>query len=101
MKISEGVVLPFFLEEAQAVLGFRHAFLDFVTFAIYPSTDRHGNPVRVHSFDGLPDELVASRCITGRVATVKSTLIAGFERNGLFYTRRSAARAAAEWLLRE
>jgi hypothetical protein len=97
----EGVVLPFCLEQAQALLGFRHAFLDFATYAIYLATDRDGNAVRDHSFDGLPYELVALHRTTGRVATVKPTLIAGFERNGLFYTRRVAARAAAEWLLRE
>jgi len=33
------------------------------------------------------------------VVAAKATLIAGFERQGYFYTRSAAARAAAEWVL--
>ena len=33
----------------------------------------------------------------GRVMVAKSTLISGFERDGFFYTRTAAARAASEW----
>ncbi|HTS83621.1 MAG TPA: hypothetical protein VMG61_00835 [Usitatibacter sp.] len=84
---------------AQALLGFRHAFLDFATCAIYLSTDRRGIPANFHSYEGLPDEVVTRRWMTGSVASVKPSLIAGFERNGVFYTRRSAARAAVEWLV--
>ena len=53
-------------------LGFRPAFLDFATMTIYPSEVAAG-------MDG------------------RATLIAGFERNGFFYTRTAAARAAMEW----
>jgi len=53
-------------------LGFRPAFLDFATMTIYPS------------------EVAAE--MAGR-----ATLVAGFERNGFFYTRTAAARAAMEW----
>jgi hypothetical protein len=54
-------------------LGFRPAFLDYATMTIYPS------------------ELAAS------VLATRATLIPGFERNGFFYTRTAAARAAMEW----
>lgn len=54
-------------------LGFRPAFLDYATMTIYPS------------------EFAAA------VGVAKATLIAGFERNGYFYTRTAAARAAMEW----
>jgi hypothetical protein len=54
-------------------LGFRPAFLDFATMTIYPS------------------ELAA------RVTASRATLVAGYERNGFFYTRTAAARAAIEW----
>ena len=54
-------------------LGFRPAFLDFATMTIYPSEAAAG-------MDGT-----------------RATLVAGFERNGFFYTRTAAARAAMEW----
>jgi len=54
-------------------LGFRPAFLDFATMTIYPS------------------EVAATMLGT------RATLVAGFERNGFFYTRTAAARAAMEW----
>lgn len=54
-------------------LGFRPAFLDFATMTIYPS------------------ELAA------RVMGARATLLPGYERNGFFYTRSAAARAAIEW----
>jgi hypothetical protein len=98
---QEAEVIPFATEIAQALLGFRHAYLDFSTCAIYLSTDRYGLPADYHSLEGLPDEVVQRRWITGTVSSVKPTLIAGFERNGLFYTRKSAARAAAEWLVKD
>ena len=57
-------------------LGFRPAFLDYATMTIYPSE--------------LAIAVTASR----------ATLIAGFERNGFFYTRTAAARAALQWAFR-
>ena len=54
-------------------LGFRPAFLDYATMAIYPS------------------ELAGDALVT------RATLIPGFERNGFFYTRTAAARAVMEW----
>ena len=54
-------------------LGFRPAFLDFATMTIYPS------------------ELAA------RMLGARATLVPGYERNGFFYTRSAAARAALEW----
>ena len=53
-------------------LGFRPAILDYSTMTMF------------WSFDGL-------------AGPPRLTLIAGFERNGFFYTRTAAARAAMEW----
>ena len=78
-------------------LGFRPAFLDFATQRIYRSCLRNGLPARVHVLDGLPDEVVIERAACGRVVRTKPTLVAGFVRNGFFFTRRAAARAVAEW----
>ena len=54
-------------------LGFTPGFLDFRTFTLY-----------------------RSRFAAGSLAA-RETLIPGFVRNGFFYTRRSAERAALEW----
>jgi hypothetical protein len=72
-------------------LGLRPAFLDFSTQAIYPSRFSDGRPAPIHSLDGLPDELVVESSAQGRVLSAKPTVIAGFERNGLFYTRSATA----------
>jgi hypothetical protein len=79
-------------------LGFRPAFLDFATQTIYLSRFADGRLAPFHLLDGLPDEVVADRLANGRVIAAKATLISGFERNGYFYTRSAARRAAAEWV---
>ena len=83
--------------EENAGLGFRPAFYDFATQKIYPSLLADGRPAPCHLLDGLPDELVVDRTASGRVTSVKATVISGFVRNGYFYTRTVAARAVDEW----
>ena len=78
--------------------GFRPAFLDTATFSIHLSRYADGRPAPFHVLDGLPDEVVVTRSIFGRVVAAKGTLVTGVERNGYFYTRSAAARAAAEWV---
>lgn len=78
-------------------LGFRPAFYDFATQRIYPSRFADGRLAPFHLLDGLPDEVVADRASNGRVVCAKATLISGFVRDGFFYTRSAAARAAKEW----
>jgi len=78
-------------------LGFRPAFLDFQTQVIYPSRFADGRPAPIHVLDGLPDEVIVDRAASGRVVAAKASLISGFVRNGFFYTRSAAAKAAAEW----
>jgi len=82
-------------------LGFRPAFFDFATQTVYLSRFANGRPAPFHMLDGLPEEVVVDRSTTGRVISAKATLISGFERNGFFYTRTAATRAAAEWTCRE
>ena len=84
--------------EGNRGLGFHPAFLDTATFAIYLSRFADGRPAPFHLLDGLPDEVVLVRSSAGRVVAAKGTLVSGFERNGFFYTRSAAARAAAEWV---
>jgi hypothetical protein len=78
-------------------LGFRPAFFDFATCRTYLSCYANGLSAPIHVLDGLPDEVVARRGPSGRVVLTKPTLVAGFVREGFFYTRRTAARAAQEW----
>ena len=78
-------------------LGFRPAFLDFQTQVVYPSRFADGRPAPIHVLDGLPDEVIVDRAASGRVVAAKASLISGFVRNGFFYTRSAAAKAAAEW----
>ncbi|MBK8321256.1 MAG: hypothetical protein IPL06_00590 [Betaproteobacteria bacterium] len=78
-------------------LGFRPAFFDTATCALYLSTFADGRPAQVHLLDGLPEDVVVVRSDCGRVIAAKASLVAGFERDGFFYTRRSAARACREW----
>jgi hypothetical protein len=78
-------------------LGFRPAFLDYSTMAVYVARFADGGVAPFHVLDGLPDEVVVQRSPDGRVARAKATLISGFERNGFFYTRTAAARATTDW----
>lgn len=77
--------------------GFRPAYFDFATCAIYPSRHADGTPARGHVLDGLPDEAVVVRADCGRVVAARATLLAGYERGGFFYTRAGAWRAARDW----
>jgi hypothetical protein len=87
--------------EENRSLGFRPAFLDFATQTTYLSRFANGRPAPFHILDGLPEDVVVDRSPNGRVISAKATLISGFERNGFFYTRTAAARAAAEWTCHE
>jgi hypothetical protein len=47
----------------------------------------------IHLLCGLPAEWVVSRDAAGGVSAVKPSIVAGFLRDGRFYTREEAARA--------
>ena len=79
-------------EEAKAQ-GFLPAFLDLDSGIVYLSRLLDGRLAAVHVLDGLPDELVLSRCENGRVLSVKQSLIAGFSLDGRFFSREEAAEA--------
>jgi len=75
--------------------GFRPAFFDFASQMLYLSRYLDGRIAPLHLLDGLPEEVVVDRAPNGRVLATRASLVAGFERNGLFYTRKAAARAVA------
>lgn len=82
-------------------LRFRPAFFDFATQKIYPSRFADGRLAPFHLLDGLPEEVVIDRAPNGRIVAAKATLISGFVRDGFFYTRTAASRAAREWVRSE
>lgn len=71
------------------------AFLDSETGRVLPSRFSDGRPAQVHVLDGLPDDVVVSRNGGGRVVAVKGSIVAGFVRDGRFYTREEAAQEVA------
>lgn len=73
--------------------GFQPAYNDTDTGEIYLSRFADGRPAPLHVLEGLPAELAVSRGKDGRITAVKATVIAGFARNGRFYTREEAAAA--------
>jgi hypothetical protein len=73
--------------------GFRPAFMDLETAAVYLARFADGRPAPFHLLDGLPDELVLSRDAAGRIAELSPCVISGFEQDGRFYTRDEAAQA--------
>ena len=75
--------------------GFAPAFRDNRTGALYLSRFANGAPAPMHLLDGLPDCMVVSRSPSGQVLAVQGSMLAGFIRDGCFYTRRDAARAVA------
>jgi hypothetical protein len=75
--------------------GFRAAFMDTGTRAVYVSRFADGRMAPFHTLEGLPDELVLGRNAGGRACAVKASVISGFERAGLFYTRGEAAASVA------
>ncbi|RYE45586.1 MAG: hypothetical protein EOP24_19125 [Hyphomicrobiales bacterium] len=71
--------------------GFRPAFRNTETGFVYPSCFADGRPAPVHVIDGLPDELVVTRSLTGRVTSVKKSVQCGFVFEGCFFDRNEAA----------
>jgi hypothetical protein len=73
--------------------GFRPAYLDLESGTTYLSRFSDGSLAPIHILDGLPEEVVVRRDESGRVMQVKASVIAGFVRDGRFYTREQAAHA--------
>jgi hypothetical protein len=74
--------------------GFAPAYLDTLTGVAQPSRYADGTLAPVHVLDGLPPHWVAERDARGRVIKASPGIIAGFLREGRFYTRAEAAALA-------
>lgn len=73
--------------------GFSPAYQDSLSGRVELSRFADGRPAPLHLLDGLPEEWVTSRDAHGHVQKLRAGIIAGFARNGRFYTREQAARA--------
>ncbi len=52
-----------------------------------------GRMAPIHVLDGLPGEWVTARDHLGNITQITPNVVAGFVRNGRFYTRAEAARS--------
>ncbi len=73
--------------------GFVPAYFDMRTGRSVVSCFADGQPAPVHLLDGLPSEWVEARDAQGNVTKARSGVVAGFLRNGVFFTREAAAQA--------
>jgi hypothetical protein len=73
--------------------GFAPAFCDCETGRTELSRFAGGLPAPCHLIDGLPNDWVVKRDTVGHTVAIKTSVIAGFVRDGRFYTREQAARA--------
>ncbi len=71
--------------------GFLPAFYDLLTGCGHFSRFVNGTLAPIHVLDGLPEEWIIERDQSGKVHSVKDSVIAGFIRDGYFYTREQAA----------
>lgn len=70
---------------------FAPAFRDDSTGRIELSRYANGGLAPMHLIDGLPVEWISDRDPDGRPSALKATIVAGFVRDGRFYTREQAA----------
>ena len=73
--------------------GFVPAYLNTATGEALASRFEDGRPAPVHVLDGLPDSWIAGRDARGCVTRTTRDVIAGFLRDGRFFTREAAALA--------
>jgi hypothetical protein len=76
-------------------LGFRPGYRNGATGEQVLSRFADGSPAPVHLLDGLPEAWIAARDSHGHVTRTCPGLVSGFIRDGRFYTREEAIRAAA------
>ena len=71
--------------------NFLPAFQDAVTGETHLSMNVDGSPAMIHLLDGLPSDWILARDRSGHVVAVRDSVVAGFVRNGHFYTRAELA----------
>ncbi len=71
--------------------GFKPAFLNQKTGQVELARYSNGSPAPVHLIEGLPEEWAATRGKNGIAVSLLSEIVAGFVREGVFYSREEAA----------
>jgi hypothetical protein len=82
------------VSQENRALGFRPAFYDVETGRVEAARFADGRPAPMHLLEGLPEEWVTQRCAAGHISAIKDSVIAGFIRGGIFFTREQAAAAS-------
>jgi hypothetical protein len=72
---------------------FHPAFRDAATGHVERARFADGSAAPMHVLDGLPEAWVAERDVHGNPCTLRPGIVAGFVRDGVFYTREQAAAA--------
>ena len=72
---------------------FQPAFRDTTTGRTELARFADGRPAPMHLLDGLPHEWITELDQAGRVRAVIQSVVSGFVRDGIFYTREQAAAA--------
>ncbi len=81
------------VSDGNCTAGFIPAFCDTVTGRVEPSRHADGSLAPIHLLTGLPREWIVEQGNDITVLDVKKTVIAGFLRDGVFFTRDQAAQA--------
>ncbi len=76
--------------------GFVPAYRNAATGQTVVSRFADGRPAPVHVLEGLPREWIAARDEQGTACRALASVVAGFVRDGVFYTRDAAARLVAK-----
>lgn len=78
------------VSKGNSQFDFTPAFLDEDTGQVALSRFHNGRQAPFHLLEGLPDEWIVQRDSNGRVVEAKGTVVSGFVRLGLFFTRQEA-----------
>ena len=81
------------VSENNCRLQFLPAFQDEQTGRVELARKADGTQAPMHLLCCLPDEWVTERDVEGHILALKDSVIAGFVRDGEFYTREEAASA--------
>lgn len=79
------------VSQNNARAGFVPAFRDEATGRVEIARFDDGAPATLHVLCGVPDEWIRERDAGGRATALIDTVVAGFVREGVFYTREEAA----------
>lgn len=74
--------------------GFLPAFRDKRSGRVEIARTRVGLPASFHLIEWLPREWARSVTDSGRISSLRSGIVSGFVRDGVFYTREEAANLA-------